>query len=212
MTTLDGHINYTACSGSTQQFFYRGAPDGLFGHVPEEQSVGFQGITDGLSQTAAFSERVKGIGNANTSQFDGLRPSSTTLLVTPPSYPPLNQNPLNLTPTYYAACKAKGDSVQNEMHNTYASGMYWYTGHPENARYNHVMPPNSPSCGYPGKFPTGNYNNSGGAYAASSRHPGIANVLLADGSVFAVKSSINIQVWWALGTRAGGEVVSQGSY
>jgi prepilin-type N-terminal cleavage/methylation domain-containing protein/prepilin-type processing-associated H-X9-DG protein len=212
LTTLDGHINYTANSGATQQFFYRGMPDGLFGHIPEERVVGFEGITDGLSNTAAFSERVKGIGNSNTSQFDGLQPSATTLLVTPPTYPPLNQNPMTLTQGYYQACKATADKVSNEMHNTYASGMYWYTGHPENSRYNHVMPPNSPSCGYPGKFPTGNYNNSGGAYTASSRHPGVVNVAFADGSIRAVKSTINIMTWWAVGTRSNGEVISASAY
>jgi prepilin-type N-terminal cleavage/methylation domain-containing protein len=212
LTTLDGHINYTANSGATQQFFYRGMPDGLFGHIPEERVIGFEAITDGLSNTAAFSERVKGIGNSNTPQFDGLQPSATTLLVTPPSYPPLNQNPMTLTQGYYQKCKATADKVSNEMHNTYAAGMYWYTGHPENARYNHVMPPNSPSCGYPGKFPTGNYNNSGGAYTASSRHPGVVCVAFADGSIRGVKSTVNIVTWWAVGTRANGEVLSANAY
>jgi prepilin-type processing-associated H-X9-DG protein len=174
--------------------------------------VGFQNIVDGLSNTAAFSERVKGIGNDNGSQFDGLKPSATVLLVTPSPYPPLNQNPMTLTQGYYQACRAKADNVSNEMHSTYASGMYWYTGHPENARYNHVMPPNGPSCGYPGTFPTGNSNNSGGAYTASSRHPGVVNVAFADGSIRAVKSSINVNTWWAIGTCAGGEVLSSDSY
>jgi hypothetical protein len=35
---------------------------------------------------------------------------------------------------------------------------------------------------------------------------------MCDGSVRAVKSSVGANIWWALGTRAGGEVISQDSY
>jgi prepilin-type processing-associated H-X9-DG protein len=52
----------------------------------------------------------------------------------------------------------------------------------------------------------------GGAVTATSHHPGVANVLFADGSVKSIKGSVNIQTWWALGTRAGGEVVSADAY
>jgi hypothetical protein len=36
--------------------------------------------------------------------------------------------------------------------------------------------------------------------------------MMADGSVRAVKGTVNQQVWWGLGTRGGGEVVSSDSY
>ena len=35
-----------------------------------------------------------------------------------------------------------------------------------------------------------------------------ANFLMVDGSVRTINDSVNPVVWWALGTRAGGEVVS----
>jgi hypothetical protein len=38
------------------------------------------------------------------------------------------------------------------------------------------------------------------------------NVLLADGSVRFVKNSISMQTWMALGTKAGGEVLSSDSF
>jgi len=47
---------------------------------------------------------------------------------------------------------------------------------------------------------------------ASSYHPGVVNAALCDGSVKAFKNSVNQQVWMALSTRAGGEVLSSDSY
>ncbi len=45
------------------------------------------------------------------------------------------------------------------------------------------------------------------AVTARSHHSGLVNVLLMDGSVRSVKNGIALQVWRALGTRAGGEVI-----
>jgi prepilin-type processing-associated H-X9-DG protein len=47
---------------------------------------------------------------------------------------------------------------------------------------------------------------------AGSTHPGGFNVLMADGSVRFIKNTIAVQVFWALITRAGGEVVQFGSF
>jgi prepilin-type processing-associated H-X9-DG protein len=47
---------------------------------------------------------------------------------------------------------------------------------------------------------------------ASSNHPGGVNVALIDGSVRFIKNSISPQTWWALSTKAGGEVVDANSY
>ena len=45
------------------------------------------------------------------------------------------------------------------------------------------------------------------AVTSRSYHPGVANVLLMDGSVRSVANDIAQSVWRALGTRSGGEVV-----
>ena len=47
---------------------------------------------------------------------------------------------------------------------------------------------------------------------AYSQHPGGCNVTMADGSVKFIKATTNMLVWWSLGTRAGGEVISSDSY
>jgi prepilin-type processing-associated H-X9-DG protein len=43
---------------------------------------------------------------------------------------------------------------------------------------------------------------------ARSRHPGGVNVLFGDGSVHFMKNTIDSITWGAVGTRAGGEVIS----
>ena len=51
-----------------------------------------------------------------------------------------------------------------------------------------------------------------GAITSQSYHPGGVNMLLGDGSVKFIKSTINGWTWRALGTIAGGEVLSSDSY
>ena len=48
--------------------------------------------------------------------------------------------------------------------------------------------------------------------ASRSWHLGGVNALFADGSVPFIKDSIAQQTWWALGTRAGGEVITADQY
>ena len=45
-----------------------------------------------------------------------------------------------------------------------------------------------------------------------SRHPGGVNCAMCDGSVKFIKNSIAPATWWALGTQAGGEVISSDAY
>jgi prepilin-type N-terminal cleavage/methylation domain-containing protein/prepilin-type processing-associated H-X9-DG protein len=51
-----------------------------------------------------------------------------------------------------------------------------------------------------------------GQYGFRSLHPGGANFAMADGSVKFIKNSINVPTYRALGTRAGGEVISADQY
>ena len=50
---------------------------------------------------------------------------------------------------------------------------------------------------------------SSGAVTSRSYHVGLVHSVLADGSVRGISSSIDLSVWRALGTRAGGEVVGE---
>jgi prepilin-type N-terminal cleavage/methylation domain-containing protein/prepilin-type processing-associated H-X9-DG protein len=156
----------------------------------------FASITDGLSNTAAFSEWVKGkYANAR----HGLHlvynngPNATSAIGIADYNYQLNimcQTAPLLTPQSNA-WDWKGE--------------YWLCHH--NGRgggYSHVNGPNQKSC-YQG--------DEGDTFvSASSMHPGGVNVLFCDGSVKFIKSSVNIRTWHALGSIDFGEVVSADQY
>ena len=106
----------------------------------------------------------------------------------------------------YQACLALGAPTStSQIFSDWAYGAAWLASGETMNIYNHGMPPNTFSCGYGG-------TTYGFMSTASSRHPGIVNVVFADGSVHAIKNTIAINVWWALGTKANGEVISSDSY
>ena len=225
LTSPDGHNNYMANSGSAPNCDYGGnawapswngpsagpfiyssngvdtGPPGFGG-----SSVNIAGIQDGTSNTAAFSERVKAIGSNlgnTTAPFDAGTPTAS--LATPAAIP----NSQEGTPlAYFNICKvtppvpvgANQDAANFNDDNI--PGSTWVTGQPANTRYIHVMPPNTWSCRSGLQI----------AHVASSHHPGGVNVLFCDGSVKFLKSTVNIQTWWALGSRSGAEVISSDQY
>jgi prepilin-type N-terminal cleavage/methylation domain-containing protein/prepilin-type processing-associated H-X9-DG protein len=91
-------------------------------------------------------------------------------------------------------------------------GYQWWSTYPSylNSNYNHVGPPNSRQC--QNKPLTSWAIDIYGTASPNSLHPGGVNVCFCDGSVRFIKDSVNVQTWWALGTRGGGEVISADAY
>jgi len=81
----------------------------------------------------------------------------------------------------------------------------WLEGDYRHGLYNHYLAPNSSTYDCL-RGPLHGWRTS------RSRHPGGVNNLFADGSVKFIKSSISLPTWRALGTAAGGEVVSGDGY
>ncbi len=80
------------------------------------------------------------------------------------------------------------------------------------ALYSHTATPNSKGydCGNYAGDPVWNFIQN--HIPPRSFHTGGVNVGFCDGSVRFVKDSINLVTWKALGSKAGGEVISADSY
>jgi prepilin-type processing-associated H-X9-DG protein len=74
------------------------------------------------------------------------------------------------------------------------------------------MPPNTIACDSTFDGNTEGYGSVPDAFPPGSNHPGGVNMCFADGSVKFIKNTINLQTWWAIGTRNGGEVVGSDQY
>ena len=70
--------------------------------------------------------------------------------------------------------------------------------------YMHVMKPGQRSCHL-----YGGEDDGANLVTAGSAHPGGLHVLLGDGHVSFMAEEIEEEVWWAMGSRNGGETVSQ---
>jgi prepilin-type processing-associated H-X9-DG protein len=188
--------NYRANEGTSLAYGYgpQTDPSGVNTNMPAPNGVffadvcyGIQAITDGTSNTGAFSEHLTGsFSNAIASPENTFNPGtfpSTALAA-------------------IADCNAI--NIYNLSYIGWSNvGAPWIWGKHSTTVYYHSSLPGSRSCAFPpNRIMT----------TADSVHPGGVNLLMADGSVRFVKNSINLQTWWALGTRNGGEVVSSDSY
>jgi hypothetical protein len=145
-------------------------------------AIAVASITDGLSNTAAFSEHQLGDFNqAISSPTDTFQPG------THPTDPA----------TAISQCYAIDPT--NLAFQGYSNiGAPWMYAYHSTTFYWHVAPPNGRSCMYPpGLIQT----------VAASNHTGGIHLLLCDGSVRFVSTSINLPTWVAIGSRNGGEVI-----
>jgi prepilin-type N-terminal cleavage/methylation domain-containing protein len=202
LTNVEGHHNYAGNGGNNPVMYLNSGfrPNGLFAAVPEAASIRLRDVFDGTAHTAAFSEKVKSSGAGNNNGFrDNLKPPASVSLV---AAPPAAQR--STPDSYYALCITRSPQNPTITLSDMASrqGRLWYTGHGFGGRYNHIMPPNTWSCN------NGGDNAAIGAYAASSRHPGSVGVCMADGAVRIVGEKVELRVWWAIGSRAAEEKIS----
>jgi prepilin-type N-terminal cleavage/methylation domain-containing protein/prepilin-type processing-associated H-X9-DG protein len=148
-------------------------------------------ITDGTSNTAAFSEALRGSETGTTTPaFDMTCTALFSSSIDNYAMPMCNPASRNSSYRY--------------------RGQEYYRAFGPTAFYTHTLTPNSQyqDCGTYADGPPALNNFSRTHLAARSNHPGGVNVAMADGSVHFAKNAVNIVVWRAVGTRQGGEIVS----
>jgi prepilin-type N-terminal cleavage/methylation domain-containing protein/prepilin-type processing-associated H-X9-DG protein len=176
---------------------------------------GFASVTDGTSNTAMFSEKLIGLASdadVLRNSKDAIRSEFTASVDLPTST--LDTGNMQLALQFVQACNRIPGTQPDTTGASNGPGWCWLFSWPEystSESYNHFMTPNTLSCTYP----SDPWPGWGGVYAAvsaSSNHPGGVNVGMGDGSVRFVKNSVNLQTWWALGSRNLGEVISSDAY
>ncbi len=194
---LDGH-NPTLCN----YFINDGTKlriDGRNGFSHASRDTSPSDFSDGLSNTAAFSERLVTYDFASpndTSKADGRRYLW--------HFVGARETDINLLRTMCSTAKTSMTPIFFSV-----SGQQWATV--GDLGYDHIMPPNSGGCwNFPddGSDPTGISAWFYNTIASTSDHPGHVNTLMADGSVRSIGDSVSIEIWHAMATRNGNETVS----
>ena len=213
--------DYAPSYGSQYEWGQNGTQNGPF-YFGGSSTIG--SFTDGTSNTVTVLEVIRGDLSPkryqgdiydNASAWPGAEGDAATF--------PTNSASLS---TFLSGCMAlkNADTGNGSTPNGsgtadtgtrqfYAGRVYWALGRVgAGMAANTALTPNSqfPDCG------TWNINNQApntrGIYGSRSFHPGGVNTLFGDGSVKFIKSTISQTTWWALGTKAGGEVVSADQY
>jgi len=205
--TGSGKTNYIFCSGDSIDTIISTNPAGRGMFVKDATTtskggISFAQVKDGLSNTMAMSERIRGDSQTPRTLTNSLPGTAFT-------------TPAGCTSTFDSGTQtfASGGSPAAWAGNRWSDGGTAYAAFSANA------PPNTVSCGWNGP----NADQREGVYPPSSYHTGGVNVLMGDGGVRFISDSIDagIQtsnaagatfvgkspfgVWGALGTRSGGE-------
>ncbi|MDR3638519.1 MAG: DUF1559 domain-containing protein [Isosphaeraceae bacterium] len=184
-----GPTNYVANAGNgpmaatfTRADGTSGTPNGL---MYDTSRVRFADVIDGLSNTAAYTETLKGynVNSTGTTQVDSRQYLGGSTISGP-----------------YTISLCGSLTIWNGIRGRdWARGSF--TG---GSTTNHYWTPNSksPDC----------MGDVDGLMSARSGHSGGVNLLLGDGHVQFTKDSISQPVWWAIATRNGGEVIGQDQF
>jgi prepilin-type N-terminal cleavage/methylation domain-containing protein/prepilin-type processing-associated H-X9-DG protein len=182
-----GGLNYFGNYGTEPHYFQPSSvANGVF-CLREQNGRKITEISDGTSNTAAFSEMAKGDFN------NGVYSKTDILNIT---------NPLPTTADQaYAYCQAIDPT--DLKYQWRSTGPEWIWDSDINV-YPHLGPPNSRNCAYPANLRAG--------WNANSYHGGGVNVVFCDGSVHFIADTIDLPTWRALGTRNGGEVLLSNNF
>lgn len=180
LTNDYGVTNYAGNAGSGE--VDDGNLTGADGIIFAMSKVRIASITDGTSNTAAFSESLLGNGTNGSTMTD----SDRQVLE-------------------FSMGDFDHDDCHDGVNGTWSGlrGAKWINGHYGDTMYNHHHTPNSE------KWDCGNQWHNKAATAARSLHAGGVMLLLCDGSARFVSENIHAPTWEGLSTRAGSEIIGE---
>ena len=172
-------------NGLTSIFYY-GGPRGV---------IGFRDVSDGLSNTMAYSERLK---HSNVTADTAIYPDGRVV------YVDAETNGVGTMAELVSRCQALTvrDSTSSK-----GRGGSWHDGFvPFAQAFTCLMPPNAKSCLFGSAYGGHGYSDGDRGITPSSNHPGGVNCVMGDGSVRFASDNIDLTVWWGLGSRDGREL------
>ena len=161
------------------------------------RQVSINSFIDGTSNTAIFSEWVKGPATGLPGKNGLGMVYNFPGTITAHTFPTDVQ--------YLQACQV---NLANPSQNWSWKGEWWATS--GTSIYSHTLTPNRLACEYSDNAQ--DYRGTITSVPASSNHPGGVNVLFMDGSVRFVKSTVNYVPWYAIATPDMGETISSDAY
>ena len=197
-------------NGYNYSMGYPSMTPGVFGF---NIAYGIRDMTDGSSNTIAFGEKLVGTPGQGNGQGLGYRgngvngssPTGVTDAFLKPSQVATDLNTCQAS--WQALTSGSNQLVNNE-------GQWWMVGDGAYTLFNTIVPPNSNvykfgSC----RNGCGPCSPDGSSFVnLSSNHAGGVNILMGDGSVRFLKSTVAQLVYWSLGTKAGNEALSSDAY
>jgi prepilin-type processing-associated H-X9-DG protein len=206
--------NYYACVGTTTYLtLASGAADSIqqwnvpsTGMFTFQRVYGIRDCTDGTSNTIAYAESLVGPPTSRAGQ----RGTGVTNVSGAAAAMAMDAYSLPLT-TINSALSACDSAFVSGSGLDGQHGRDWSHGAMAQTLFNTIVTPNSVQhkwahCSCISSSVVGVFSN------AASYHAGGANALMSDGSCKFIKDSVARNTWWALGTRADGEVIDASAY
>ena len=184
---LQGTSNYAFNTGSNYSGSAANPSNGLFSSLDDSLCFSTRDVQDGMSHTVETSEWLVGERSfpiINRSFFESS-----------------NTSRFDSDLDFLERCESLSSMVLSRSHPI--KGDAWYKGLWGFTLYDHALSPNSPNCV---NFQS---RSTQGTAGASSLHDNGVNILLSDGHVKFIRSSISPVVWRSLATRGGSESISE---
>uniref|UniRef100_UPI0036F3B76C DUF1559 domain-containing protein n=1 Tax=Tautonia rosea TaxID=2728037 RepID=UPI0036F3B76C len=203
-----GRLNnyYASCGPNTQGSSQAGNGGNSPGLFTYQRSYSIADATDGTSNTLAFVEALVGdTRNGTHTRRNGMTGVSFVQQYN------VQENPQVYFETMQA-CDLYWKSGAPLGHYTSSPGTRWVMGVTGWTLASTAVPPNGKEWGACRNGCPGCGIDNTQIMNSSSLHPGGINALLGDGSVRFIKDTVNLNTWWALGTKDGNEVLSSDQF
>jgi prepilin-type N-terminal cleavage/methylation domain-containing protein/prepilin-type processing-associated H-X9-DG protein len=166
------------------------------------RNIGLKNFIDGTSNTAIYSEWVKGLGDDPAVSKDGLNMVYSNNI----NQTDFATGPGAFTSNYVQSNFQLSQKCQQSATKNWGwKGEWWISGEDGSSIYSHINTPNRKACVFGGGI---SRRPDGSMIGPSSNHPGGVNVLFMDGTVRFIKNSVNYVSWYAIATPDQNEVVS----